>query len=605
MFTKLLPKKRQPEAIAIKTESKYLIAKNGADILNTPGRQILIKKIKRVFSVTEDVWIAHYVYAIEKFAEIAQELPASEIHHHSEEGGLIEHTLDAVFKGVRVTQGYILPPNSEAEKISASSDRWRFGVFISILAHDLGKVVTDIEVVFRSSKANTFSKWHPWYGCLPEGSEYTFRYRDRLKISNIDKSLHEKATMSLLPYLLTKKATLWLFDDYELIGQMFNTISHSTFGGGVVSEIVRKADTSSVSNDLGANTGVNSNYSNNIPLHEKLVTSLRYLIQEGELKRNKPGAALWVHKDETWVVSKPAIEAAQSKLMNEGHKGIPKNVVRLYENLREHGLIIPTPDRNSVWTAAIKDYSNNWEMKLTFLRFKNEVLWPNAEPEQFNGSLTPLDKNGNEIIETDVIEQPSPLKAPETKDGIRTSSEKSADVKTEVVEKQIISKKAIQGETAITKEEKRSKKVITKKIKRPQHDQSIPDSLPENDFISWLVKEVSTRKLRVNEQKAMVHVLNDYIALVTPSIFISFLSRNSLKANVYEKRAGDEPVHKYLQKELEALNINKKSIKGQNIHTLFVEGPNSQSTLKVYLLNRKMFPSMNNFSPNKALRIAE
>lgn len=600
MLAKLLPKKKQPETKPVKEQSKYLIARTGTEVLNTPDRQALVKKIKRVFSVTEEVWIAHYVYAIERFAEIAQELPASEIHHHSKEGGLVDHTLEAVFTGVRVTQGYILPPNSEAEKITASSDRWRFGVFISILAHDLGKVVTDIEVVFRSSEDETFSKWHPWYGCIPEGSEYTFRYRDRLKLSRIDKSLHEKATMSLLPYLLTKKATFWLFDDYELIGQMFNTISHSTFGGGVVSEIVRKADTSSVSSDLGADTGVGSKYSKNIPLQEKLITSLRYLIQEGELKRNRPGAALWVHKDETWVVSKPAMEAAQSKLINEGHKGIPKNVVRLYENLREHGLLIPTADGNSVWTGAIKDYSNNWEMKLTFLRFKNEVLWPNAEPEQFNGSLTPLDKDGNAIVEPDtdemkvVTEQSRDIQGPEKSIEIQTADSQSASPQGEVVKKQKPAKPAIKK--GVTK---------SKQVQKPKTDQALPKSLPDNDFLSWLFKEVGTRKLRVNEKKAMVHVLDEYIALVTPSIFITFLSRNSLKANVYQKRAGGEPAHKYLQKELEALNINKKSIKGQNIHTLFVEGPKNHSTLKVYLLDRKMFPSMDNFSTNKALRIAE
>lgn len=604
MLAKLLPKKKQPEQKATKAQSKYLVAKVGSDVLNTPERQALIKKIKRVFSVTEEVWTSHYAYAIERFAEIAQELPASEIHHHSIEGGLVNHTLDAVFTGVRVTQGYILPPNSEAEKISASSDKWRFGVFISILAHDLGKVVTDIEVVYRSSEDETFTKWHPWYGCIPEGSEYTFRYRDRLKLSRIDKSLHEKATMSLLPYLLTKKATFWLFDDYELIGQMFNTISHSTFGGGVVSEIVRKADTSSVSSDLGADTGVNSNYSKNIPLHEKLITSLRYLIQEGELKRNRPGAALWVHKDETWVVSKPAMEAAQSKLMNEGHKGIPKNVVRLYENLREHRLLIPTHDGNSVWTGAIKDFSNNWEMKLTFLRFKNEVLWPNAEPEQFNGSLTPLDKDGNEIIETEAIgtidvSDEHIIEASETKTPAQTALENEVNYQPTVVkqEKPVAHKKKAKQKLAGSGEKVRPKLA--------KDDHVLPKSLPDNDFISWLVKEIGTRKLRVNEKKAMVHVLDKYIALVSPSIFITFLSRNSLKANVYQKRAGEEPAHKYLQKELEALNINKKSMKGENIHTLFVEGPNNQSTIKVYLLDRKMFPSMDNFSPNKALRIAE
>lgn len=599
MLAKLLLKKKQIETTTLPA-SKYLIAKTGSSVLNVPSRQAIIKKIKRTFSVTESVWNDHYSYAIERFAEIAQELPASEIHHHSKEGGLVDHTLEAVFAGVRVTQGYILPPNSEAEKISAASDRWRFGVFISILAHDLGKVVTDLEVVYRTSEQQPFCKWHPWYGNIPPGAEYTFRYRERLKISRIDKSLHEKATMSLLPNLLTKKATFWLFDDYELIGQIFNTITHSTFGGGVVSEIVRKADSSSVSKNLGADTGVGSNYSKNIPLHEKIITSLRYLIQDGELKRNRPGAALWVYKDETWVVSKPAIEAAQSKLLNEGHKGIPKNVVRLFETLREHGLLIPTAEGNSVWTATINDYSNNWEQNLTFLRFKNEIIWPNSEPEQFKGSITPVDKNGkpiNEELEVD--------KRPE---------EKAVDIESLPANRYITK----ESENSESIEDKKEKVTITPKskpstlkpkvvaeIKKETVSQKKINQIPDNDFFAWMLKEVGSRKLRVNEQRALIHVIDNYIALVTPKIFISFLTHNPIKASIYKSRAGEMATHKYLQKEIEALNINKKSMKGENIHTLFVEGPHKQTTLKVYLLDRTMFPSMDNFSPNKALRIAD
>lgn len=602
MLAKLLSKKKTLE-VAPTLLSKYARAKTGVELIASPARQALVKKVKRLFSVTDEVWNNHYLYAIERFAELAQELPASEIHHHSKEGGLIDHTLEALFSGVRVTQGYILPPNQEAEKISASMDRWRFGVFIAILSHDIGKIVTDIEVVYRTHPRDQFTKWHPWFGNIPTGSEYAYRYRDRLKVSRIDKSLHEKATMSLLPKLLTKKATFWLFDDYELIGQIFNTVSHSTFGGGVISEIVRKADSSSVGSNLGAETGVKSNYSTNIPLHEKLITALRYLIQDGELKRNRPGAALWIHKEETWLVSKPAMEAAQSKLMNEGHKGIPKNVVRLYEVLREYGLLLPTKEGNSVWTCAIKDFNTNWEMNLTFLRFKNEVLWPNTEPEQFNGSITPLDKDGNPLEEALDAEQLSekeeePVEEPKPQKENKPIVEKNK----KEVSKTSLPKRSLEQKqpdpkppTAVVTGGKLVATYVSKKT-----------VLPENDFITWLIKEVGTRKLRVNEKKAMVHIMDDYIALVSPSIFIDYLRKcGSLKADIYKKRAKGGPAHKTLQKEIEALNINKKSIKGQNIHELLVEGPNNQSTLKVYLLDRKMFPSMDNFTPNKALRFAD
>ena len=113
----------------VQTLPKYSIARSGKDLLNTSERQALIRKIKRLFSITEEVWANHYLYAIEQFAELVQEVPASEIHHHSKAGGLIDHTLEALHAGIRIAQGYVLPPNSEPEHIASASDRWRFGAF--------------------------------------------------------------------------------------------------------------------------------------------------------------------------------------------------------------------------------------------------------------------------------------------------------------------------------------------------------------------------------------------------------------------------------------------------------------------------------------------
>jgi integrating conjugative element relaxase (TIGR03760 family) len=395
MFNRIFRIKKT-EITAITEISQYKISKSGKDLLLPGGRANLVRKIKRLFSVTEDVWNNHYLYSIERFAELVQEVPASEMHHHSSEGGLIDHTLEALHAGVRISQGYILPPNSEPEKISASSDRWRFGAFIAILAHDLGKIVTDIEVVYKI-KGGEFQQWHPWYGDIPFGAEYKYRYRKRIENSKVAKSIHEKASISLLPKIITEKAARWIFEDGELLGQLFSTITHSTFGGQAIAEIVRAADGSSVSKNLGAETGTKREHTASIPLHEKLIVSLRKLINDGDLIKNRPGAAIWVTEKDTWIVSKATMDSVKNQLVNEGHTGIPKNTVRLFEVLREHDLLIPTPAGDSVWMAEINDFAKNWQQKLTFLRFKNEIIWPTSNPDLFDGEVTPIDRKGKPI----------------------------------------------------------------------------------------------------------------------------------------------------------------------------------------------------------------
>ncbi|MFP3441969.1 hypothetical protein R0K18_29975, partial [Pantoea sp. SIMBA_133] len=85
---------------------------------------------------------------------------------------------------------------------------------------------------------STFQQWFPWYGNLPAGVEYQYRFRKKIENTRLAKTLHEKSGMSLLPRLLTPEATKWLFSDMELVSQLFSTVSHSTFGGHVIAEIV-------------------------------------------------------------------------------------------------------------------------------------------------------------------------------------------------------------------------------------------------------------------------------------------------------------------------------------------------------------------------------
>lgn len=628
---------------------KYAVSKTGRDLLSSPERATMVRKIKRLFSITEDVWCNHYLYAIEQFAELVQEVPASEIHHHSNAGGLIDHTLEALHAGVRIAQGYVLPPNSEPEHIASSSDRWRFGAFVAILAHDIGKVVTDIEIVYRE-RGGEFQHWHPWYEKIPPGAEYSYRYKKRAGNSKIAKSLHEKAAMSLLPRLLTKKAAQWIFEDTELLAQLFSTVTHATFGGQAIAEIVRTADSASVAKNLGAETGVRTDHSSSIPLHEKLIVSLRKLINDGDLKRNKPGAAIWVTETDTWVVSKATMEAVRVQLVNEGHKGIPKNIVRLFEVLREHELLIPNIEGESVWTAEINDFAKNWQQKLTFLRFKNEIIWPTSNPDTFDGDVTPLNKQG-QVIEESItdgqiddknIEQTGTVA---TSDNVLTttidkisSQKKSNNINAKPVQRSFDSfDKILPAAPTIKNNTGKNKQVSDQTNKQSQQGKELLDApsepnknvsdqkdglssiaakdlwkhsrkvqeelLLQNDFIAWLLKGIARRHIRVNEAKAPVHILDSHIALVTPIIFNLYLDKNSLKKRLYEKRAGSKKVYTLLQKEIEALDIHQRGSNGQNIVRMSVDGQRSQSELRVYLLNRDCFPSLTNFSPNKVMTI--
>lgn len=123
---------------------------------------------------------AHYHPTMLRLADMLQLLPASFSHHHRNEGGLLRHSLEVGLMAVQLAKGeisldFVVPPQE-----GGLDPRWMFAVFIAGVAHDLGKVVTDITVTDQSQAL----KWSPYASGLYEWSKqngvenYFIHWRD-------------------------------------------------------------------------------------------------------------------------------------------------------------------------------------------------------------------------------------------------------------------------------------------------------------------------------------------------------------------------------------------------------------------------------------------
>ena len=167
-----------------------------------------------------------------------------------------------------------------------------------------------------------------------------------------------------------------------------DTLAGSATGSGIIGELVRKGDHSSTADNLDSNTGLSRKAS--LPLHAKILEALQTLATEKHLKRNMPGAGLWVTDDCTYVVAKSAMEKVREHLIAAGHSGIPQSPLRLMQILNEHHISIQ-PHEGDVQQAIISDPDRSWEQKLSFIVFANETLWISGTPNRFSGRIIPVD----------------------------------------------------------------------------------------------------------------------------------------------------------------------------------------------------------------------
>ncbi|AJY43260.1 integrating conjugative element relaxase, PFGI-1 class [Burkholderia humptydooensis] len=167
---KVPPAASAPSARPIEPSKGLTRPELAASLLATPRRQRLLEHIWQRTSVSRSQFAALYRAPLEPYAELVQQFPASESHHHDYPGGMLDHGLEIVAYALKLRQSHLLPAGATPEAQAAQAEAWTAGTAYAVLLHDIGKVAVDLHVEYGDGVV-----WHPWHGPLCRA--YRFRYR--------------------------------------------------------------------------------------------------------------------------------------------------------------------------------------------------------------------------------------------------------------------------------------------------------------------------------------------------------------------------------------------------------------------------------------------
>ena len=81
-----------------------------ASLLATPRRQKLLEHIWQRTSLSRRQFATLYLAPLERYAELVQQFPASEAHHHAYPGGMLDHGLEIVAYALSCGSRICCPP---------------------------------------------------------------------------------------------------------------------------------------------------------------------------------------------------------------------------------------------------------------------------------------------------------------------------------------------------------------------------------------------------------------------------------------------------------------------------------------------------------------
>ena len=121
------PTSGTPPTSAIETPKGLTRPESAASLLATPRRQKLLEHIWQRTSLSRRQFATLYLAPLERYAELVQQFPASESHHHAYPGDMLDHGLEIVAYALKLRQSYLLlagvTPEAQAAQAVCRSKR--------------------------------------------------------------------------------------------------------------------------------------------------------------------------------------------------------------------------------------------------------------------------------------------------------------------------------------------------------------------------------------------------------------------------------------------------------------------------------------------------
>lgn len=586
----LFQRKRKPSVIdatsapIAELPSGLIQPESATALLATVRRQRLLEHIWQRTSLSRRQFAKLYLAPLERYAELVQQFPASEAHHHAYHGGMLDHGLEIVAFALKLKQSHLLPIGAAPEDQSAQAEAWTAAIAYAALLHDIGKIAVDLHVEYIDGGI-----WHPWHG--PVQRPYRFRYRkDR------EYRLHGATTGLLYTRVLDGDILDWLSNYPELWSSLLYVLAGQYEHSGVLGELIIKADQASVAQALGGDP-TKAMAAPKHALQRKLLDGLRYLLRE-ELKLNQPQASDgWLTENGLWLVSKTVSDKLRAHLLSQGIEGIPANNTAVFNVLQEHGIAQPTPDGKAIWTATVTS-DTGWSHTFTLLRLAPALIWEAQErPDLYAGTVVPQqDAAGTDSSDSQTISITTAVQPPQ--EGAQSlSSTPSGTPPVPVIDDVGALLSLFEAETTpisgAVAEQARALPLDPVPSNQPARPVPIEDTastvarpaeLPSGEhFMAWLRHGIQARHLIINDARALVHTVADTAYLVSPGIFQRY-AQEYLQVKTLAKQEGLSE-WRWVQKRFERLQLHRKHPSGLNIWTCVVSGPRKSRQLHGYLLN--------------------
>ena len=299
----------------------------------------LIKDLMDATGLTAIEKEKYFLPVLTNVAKWTHLLPASEYLHHQGLGGLFAHSLQVALYGANKTKLTNFSVAINPKDIELNRKRWVLVGALAGLLHDIGKVITDMEVTSGGKRWQHAESLVDWLLAIDADSYIVSFVPNRARKDHCEMS--HAMIKSIIPEATIRFLNQGGFGDY-LINQLNQAILHGA-EGGMLGKILITCDSLSVREDIENSRQIPARYKSvSHPQADGLLKAMRILINNKEAwKVNCPTGRVFLSREGCFIEwDLGAQEAYAEATQSLGFRNLPQDSDRLASILVDAGVAV-------------------------------------------------------------------------------------------------------------------------------------------------------------------------------------------------------------------------------------------------------------------------
>ncbi|MBA2652456.1 MAG: TraI domain-containing protein [Tatlockia sp.] len=209
-------------------------------LLAEEKREALMLQIRKTIALDEVRFDSLGLSLLHNFINHCQSLPETSTSYYSQQGGLLDHSLNRTEAALNLFQQYLML--EDQAELTEEQNLWQYALFSASILQGIGKLQIDYMVEIYDNNGQFLKQWNPVLESLVAlGSHYSYEFQ-----KESDEDLRRRLNLLIARSIMPTSGFAWIASNAQVLAVWLALLNEDTYAAGTLGAILIRANAISI-----------------------------------------------------------------------------------------------------------------------------------------------------------------------------------------------------------------------------------------------------------------------------------------------------------------------------------------------------------------------